>query len=106
MSISKRIRYLRKYLSDKAAFIKAGGIISHNYPIYEGFKKQAGTASGYYFHQDLLVKKLINKAKPETHINVESSTRDFVAHVASYRKIDVIDICPCNISTVVKCQAT
>lgn len=25
MSLSKRLRYLRKYLSDKAAFKKAGG---------------------------------------------------------------------------------
>jgi len=94
MSLSKRVRYLRKYLADKAAFIKAGGIITDNYPIYDDFKKQAGTVSGHYFHQDLLVARFINQASPVRHIDVGSSIEGFVAHVASYRDIEVIDIRP------------
>lgn len=90
----KRLRYLPKYLSDKAAFIKAGGIITHNYPIYEDFKEQAGTATGHYFHQDLLVATFINQAKPIRHIDVGSRMDGFVAHVASYRDIEVLDVRP------------
>lgn len=94
MSLSKRVRYYLKYLSDKAAFIKAGGVIANAYPIYDDFEKQAGTASGHYFHQDLLVASFINQAKPVRHIDVGSSIEGFVAHVASYRDIEVIDIRP------------
>jgi hypothetical protein len=97
MSLSKRIkrlRYLPKYLSDKSAFLKAGGVITKTYPIYEDFKEQAGTATGHYFHQDLLVATLINKAKPIRHIDVGSRMDGFVAHVASYREIEVLDVRP------------
>lgn len=94
MSLSKKIRYYRKYLADKAAFKKAGGVISITHPIYEDYKKQAGTAKGHYFHQDLLVASFIHKANPTRHIDVGSSIEGFVAHVASYRDIEVIDIRP------------
>jgi Caenorhabditis protein of unknown function, DUF268 len=97
MSLSKRLkrlRYLPKFLSDKAEFKKAGGIITHDYPIYEDFKEQAGTATGHYFHQDLLVATFINQAKPIRHIDVGSRMDGFVAHVASYRDIEVLDVRP------------
>jgi hypothetical protein len=97
MSLSKRVRYFFKYLSDKAAFIKAGGVITNAYPIYDDFNKQAGTATGHYFHQDLLVATFINQAKPVRHIDVGSSIEGFVAHVARYRDIEVIDIRPLQI---------
>lgn len=97
MSLSKRLkrlRYLPKYLSDKSAFQKAGGIISKTYPIYDDFKEQSGTATGHYFHQDLLVATFINNAKPVRHIDVGSRMDGFVAHVASYREIEVLDVRP------------
>lgn len=97
MSLRKRIqrlRYRSRYLSDRAAFLKAGGAIAKDYPIYEDFKSQAGTASGHYFHQDLLVASLIHLARPERHIDVGSRTDGFVAHVASYREIEVLDVRP------------
>jgi hypothetical protein len=103
MSFSKqlkhlRLKHLRKYLSDKEAFKKAGGVITAVYPIFNECKKQAGVASGHYFHQDLLVASLVNKANPIRHIDVGSSIEGFVAHVASYRNIEVFDIRPLRIS--------
>jgi hypothetical protein len=97
MSISRLIRYLSKYLKDRSAFLRAGGVIDRNYPILDDYKKQAGTATGHYFHQDLLVASLISKANPERHIDVGSRIEGFVAHVASYRKIEVFDIRPLRI---------
>lgn len=97
MSLSKRIkrlRYLPKYRADRAAFLKAGGVITHDYPIYEDFMEQAGTATGHYFHQDLLVATFINKANPVRHIDVGSRMDGFVAHVASFREIEVLDVRP------------
>ena len=77
-----------------SAFKKAGGVVTHRYPIYTDFKEQAGTATGHYFHQDLLVATFINQAKPKRHIDVGSSMDGFVAHVASYRDIEVFDVRP------------
>lgn len=97
MSISKRLkrlRYLPKFLADKAAFRRAGGVIAKNYPIYDDFKGQAGTASGHYFHQDLLVATFISKANPARHIDVGSRMDGFIAHVASFREIEVLDVRP------------
>jgi hypothetical protein len=58
------------------------------------YKDQAGTATGHYFHQDLLVASLIHDAQPNRHIDVGSRIDGFVAHVAAFRTIEVIDFRP------------
>jgi Caenorhabditis protein of unknown function, DUF268 len=89
-----RSRYFGRYMADRRAFKRAGGVITDTYPIFDDFRKLAGTASGHYFHQDLLVARFIKAANPTRHIDVGSSIEGFVAHVASYREIEVIDIRP------------
>src|SRR5581483_400021 len=54
----------------------------------------AGEARGHYFHQDLLVASWIHAAAPARHVDVGSRVDGFVAHVASFRPVDVIDIRP------------
>ena len=53
-----------------------------------------GTANGHYFHQDLLVAKRIFANRPVRHLDVGSRVDGFVAHVAAFRSIEVIDIRP------------
>lgn len=48
--------------------------------------------TGHYFHQDLFVAKKIFSANPERHIDIGSRTDGFVAHVAVFREIELIDI--------------
>jgi|TARA_B110000037_G_C16939380_1_gene432075 hypothetical protein len=86
------IRYYPKYLSQKFKFKKLGGNITHNYMILDDYKASAGSASGHYFHQDLLVASFIKKNNPIKHIDIGSRIDGFVAHVASFREIDVMDI--------------
>ena len=86
------IRYYPKYLSQKFKFKKLGGNITHNYMILDDYKASAGSASGHYFHQDLLVASFIKKENPIKHIDIGSRIDGFVAHVASFREIDVMDI--------------
>ena len=86
------IRYYSKYLSQKFEFKKLGGNITHNYMILDDYKASAGSASGHYFHQDLLVASFIKKDNPIKHIDIGSRIDGFVAHVASFREIDVMDI--------------
>jgi SAM-dependent methyltransferase len=63
-----------------------------NYPILTDKNDEGGTMKGHYFHQDLYVARLINLAKPEKHLDIGSRTDGFVAHVASFMEIELIDI--------------
>ena len=62
--------------------------------ILTDYVDKAGTAKGHYFHQDLLVAQFINQAKPKRHLDVGSRIDGFVAHIASFRKIEIADFRP------------
>jgi len=49
---------------------------------------------GAYFHQDLLVARRILERRPERHVDIGSRIDGFVAHVALFREIEVLDIRP------------
>ena len=59
--------------------------------LYDRFKS-GGTAKGHYFHQDLYVAQKIFQNKPAKHVDIGSRVDGFVAHVASFREIEVFDI--------------
>ncbi len=86
------LRNYPKYRSQYKLFKKLGGVISHRYAILSDYGDQAGSASDHYFHQDLLVASLIYDKNPARHIDVGSRIDGFVAHVASFRKVEVMDI--------------
>jgi len=86
-----------KFLKDKKNFIVQGGSITHSFPILNEYRDQSGTASGHYFHQDLLVASKIFMNQPRRHIDVGSRIDGFVAHVASFREIEILDIRPMDI---------
>jgi hypothetical protein len=90
--VALSLRFLPRYISDRRKFKKAGGRIERSLPMLGDFVAQAGTAQGHYFHQDLLVAALIYKANPACHIDIGSRIDGFVAHVASFREIKVLDV--------------
>jgi hypothetical protein len=57
-----------------------------------------GTASGHYFHQDLLVARRIFARNPLRHVDIGSRVDGFVAHVATFRPIEVFDLRPLTAS--------
>ncbi len=61
-------------------------------PQLGGRLSESGTAKGHYFHQDLFVSRKIFHNKPLKHVDIGSRIDGFVAHVASFRDIEVIDI--------------
>jgi len=77
------------------------------YPCLDDRHSDSGSASGHYFHQDLLVARRINAKNPRRHVDVGSRIDGFVAHVAAFRPIEVIDIRPLsnNISNITFSQA-
>lgn len=83
------LRTFRRMLGSQAAWAFGPFL-----PMLEDRKAGAGSASGDYFHQDLLVARRIYSAMPVRHIDVGSRIDGFVAHVASFRKIEVVDIRP------------
>lgn len=52
----------------------------------------AGTASGDYFHQDLWVARKIFAANPGEHWDIGSRIDGFIAHLLTFRTVNVIDI--------------
>ena len=86
------------YFRQRLLFKKLGGSITKSHIILDDFKDFAGVARGHYFHQDLLVASFISKGKPTRHIDVGSRIDGFVAHVASFREIEVIDVRELEIS--------
>lgn len=63
-----------------------------NKPIFNERTNESGTASGHYFHQDLLVARRIYENNPLKHVDIGSRTDGFIAHVAVFREIEVFDI--------------
>jgi hypothetical protein len=89
----KNLKYNNfKYFKDYIQFIKLGGKATCFHPMLNDSLQQAGISKGHYFHQDLLVASYIYKSNPETHIDIGSRIDGFVAHVAAFRKIHIIDI--------------
>lgn len=64
------------------------------YPCLDDRTQDSGYASGHYFHQDLLVARRVHSNNPANHVDVGSRIDGLVAHVASFRAIDVLDIRP------------
>ena len=68
--------------------------ITREFRFLSDYADTAGTVNGHYFHQDLLVARLIHDQNPKRHIDIASRVDGFVAHVASYREIEVVDVRP------------
>jgi hypothetical protein len=81
-----------RFLRDRRRFISLGGVINSYKPMVSDYYSDAGTVRGQYFHHDLLVAQEIFRDNPKRHVDFGSRFDGFVAHVASFRKIEVVDI--------------
>lgn len=86
------IIYFPKYIKDYLRFTFYSKKLIKIHPILTDFFDAAGNAKGHYFHQDLLVSQLIHLDSPLNHLDIASRIDGFVAHVASFRKVEVADI--------------
>jgi SAM-dependent methyltransferase len=62
------------------------------YPVLRERFESNGDLKSHYFHEDLTVARRIFENKPQKHVDVGSRVDGFVAHVASFREIEVFDI--------------
>jgi SAM-dependent methyltransferase len=94
----KNIRSLFLFYSDLISLRKqqqnssAVFPLSKPYPCLFDRYSESGEASGHYFHQDLLIAQKIFVIAPEIHVDIGSRVDGFIAHVASFREIEVFDI--------------
>lgn len=63
-------------------------------PCLHDYLEEGGSTKSEYFWQDLHVARMIFVENPERHLDVGSRVDGFVAHVASFREIEVLDIRP------------
>lgn len=85
------VRYIFFFISDYFKFRKLSHI-DHISPVLGEHKEKSSKVIKHYFNQDLLVASYIFKNNPNKHVDVGSRVDGFVAHVASFRKIEVFDI--------------
>lgn len=91
------LRYLRgipRYLRDWRRFRRGYAGALTLMPCLHDRYEECGATKSEYFWQDLLVARWIFEAKPEKHVDVGSRVDGFVAHVASFREIEVFDVRP------------
>ncbi len=66
--------------------------VSFTLPCLHDRGTSSGVAYGHYFHQDLYVARKIFNRNPTTHVDIGSRLDGFVAHVATFREIEILDI--------------
>jgi hypothetical protein len=89
---TRALKYLGKFFGQYRAYRAKGGVVTQIHPVLIDYANEAGVASGHYFHQDLLVASFVHAASPRRHVDVGSRIDGFVAHVASFREIEVLDV--------------
>lgn len=90
----KKLRNILRYLRSRREYLRMGGVIDEEHIVLSDYDDESGSAHGHYFHQDLLVARRIFEENPVEHLDIGSRIDGFVAHVAAFRDIDVVDIRP------------
>ena len=90
-------RGIKKYRENRREFLRQAQdrdtwVMGEAWPCLDDRYDSSGVARGQYFHQDLYVAQQILAAAPERHVDVGSRVDGFVAHVATFMPIEVLDI--------------
>lgn len=97
-SFLKGLKGIPVYFTNYFKFKKIAEGSKNEFPVKEFYPclpdryDKAGSIPLHYFYQDVLVASKIFENNPITHVDVGSRIDGFVAHVASFREIEVLDI--------------
>jgi len=93
------------YLKGMPAFLKEYGEIRRQagvsgesfpfgrlHPCFQEKDQESGVLAEHYFYQDLYVAQKVFRNKPVRHVDIGSRIDGFVAHLASFREIEVLDV--------------
>lgn len=62
------------------------------YPCLQEKDQESGVLAEHYFYQDLYVARKVFQNNPVRHVDIGSRIDGFVAHVASFREMEVLDV--------------
>jgi SAM-dependent methyltransferase len=99
LNVAKSLRGLPMYIKDLMYYRSTQSIensfkihFRHLHPCLSDRYDSAGVANGDYFHQDLWAARRIFTANPHEHWDIGSRVDGFVAHLLTFRAVNVIDI--------------
>jgi hypothetical protein len=81
-------RFLRDWFRFRSAYRGKMTVV----PCLHDWYAKGDPTNSEYFWQDLLVARWIFEAKPQRHVDIGSRVDGFVAHVASFRQIEMFDV--------------
>lgn len=90
----RSFRGIPRYVSDWLRFRREYKGRLDVFPCLHDWHEEGGSTKDEYFWQDLHVARKIYLANPAKHVDIGSRIDGFVAHVASFREIEVFDIRP------------
>lgn len=68
-----------------------------SYPCLNDKDAECATVELHYFHQDLYVAKKVFENKPVKHVDIGSRLDGFVAHLLSFREVEIFDVRPLSL---------
>lgn len=83
-------RYLREFRRFRSQYRGQVELM----PCLHDWYAEGGSTDNEYFWQDLVVARMVAAARPQRHVDIGSRVDGFVAHVASFREIEVFDVRP------------
>jgi Caenorhabditis protein of unknown function, DUF268 len=92
------VRFVAGYVADLLAWVRKTNAAQRAQfplrllPTLSDKYAESGIASGHYFHQDLWAARHIHRHAPLRHVDVGSRIDGFVAHLLSFREVEVLDI--------------
>ncbi len=97
IDLRRMLRSLRgasRFVLDLVRYRQLDHAVMQLQPCLHDRYEEGGSARSEYFIQDLYVARKIHERQPERHVDIGSRIDGFVAHVASFREIEVLDIRP------------
>lgn len=92
--IRKMPAFINEYniIRKQAVTSKEGFPLGKLYPCLQEKDQQSGVLAEHYFYQDLHVSRKVFQNNPVKHVDIGSRVDGFVAHVASFRDIEIMDV--------------
>lgn len=94
LALARAIGNLPRYLGEWRRFRQMYGGELVVKPCLHDYQDEGGSTRNEYFWQDLLIAQKIFSRNPSRHVDIGSRVDGFVAHVASFRTIELLDIRP------------
>lgn len=89
---AREVRSVPRVLREKREFIARGGTVTDIWMFPGDAASASAQVDAHYFYQDLYVARKVLEADPERHIDFGSRVDGFIAHLAVFRAVEVLDL--------------